>query len=98
MVEVQTRGRWGSLTPWWGLSWAALSGEVLGPHGEVGEMCISREGFVDHPREWRCEMSSHSGCAGTGGELPHIGSAARSVLPCPSNHLLLSLCFNFSVS
>lgn len=30
--------------------------------------------------------------------LPHVGSAPRSILPCPSNHPLVSRCFNFSWS
>lgn len=61
-------------------------------------MPVSREGFVGHPRDWRCEMSSRSGCAGAGRELPCAGSAAHSIPPRPLNHPLVSLCFNFSWS
>lgn len=71
MAEVRAWGRCGCLTPWCGSNWAALSGEVLGL--APGEIRVSREGFTDHPRDWRCEMASRSGCAGAGGELAPCG-------------------------
>lgn len=62
-------------------------------------MCkYPREGFSDHPRDRRCAMSSCSGCAGTGGELPCVGSVAFSIFPHALNHPLVSLCFNVSLS